>query len=206
MYYHYLNVLGSTFGSSAVKNNSKRLVSKITDKNGFQTASGKYNSAYYGGQILVAYDAKILDTMLLTPQIRLRYSASNNTGYTETGTTNQNLVVKNTKASNDTQGIIGARLQSSYNSQQGVLMIPEAHAFLYQSLGGNQGTVSAQLSGMPIPFVGTSIKINTLWNLGLSVNVKQNQTKRNMVLAYDAIMASNGYKANVGSLKVRVNF
>ena len=191
------------FGSSKVQTSSKRLVSKEIDASGSQTASGKYNSRYYGGQVMVTYGAKISDTMLFTPQAGLSYSAFSNSSYTETGTTTQNLIVRNTKGSNNIQGIIGGRVQLFHNTNE-FLLTPEMHAFLYQSLRSNQGTVSSQLSGMNSAFITAPSKINTLLNVGFSLNAKHQQMDYS--IGYDLITASKGYKANAANLKVRINF
>jgi len=137
-----------------------------------KTAYGKYNSAYHGAQVLLSYRAKVSDSVFFIPQIGVCYSSFNSTGYTEIGITNQNLTV-NSKPNNNIQGIIGARVQGTYNIR-GVSINSEIHSFPYQQLiNNNKGKVAVQLNGMPSPFIIISNnKVNSLVNLGLSVNVK----------------------------------
>lgn len=146
----------ATFGSSTIKSKSQRRVAVTGGGSAFQMAQGSYDSTYFGGQAMLSYYAKLADAVLLTPQLGLRYSSSSSASYTETGTTTQNRVVSSSKASTNLQAIIGAKVQTTYQSQD-MLMTPEVHAFLYQSLSSTTGKVNAQLNGMSTPLDRKSV-------------------------------------------------
>lgn len=194
----------ATFGSSSTNAKSQRIASTNTHGSKVEIAQGKYDSIYMGGQFLLSYNAKLPSALLLTPQFGLRYSSSSSNAYNETGTTNQNRIVSSSKAATNLQAIVGLQIQSTYQSSD-MLVTPEAHAFLYQTLSSTTGKVNTQLSGMSSSFIIPSKKQKSYCNLGIGINIKDKKTME-YGFAYNAILGGKGYSANACSLKLRVNF
>ncbi|MCC8398171.1 MAG: autotransporter outer membrane beta-barrel domain-containing protein [Rickettsia endosymbiont of Labidopullus appendiculatus] len=192
----------ASFGSSKVKNTDPRVVSVNTHASGLQTAKASYNSMSYGGELLFGYNAKIDDSVLLTPMAGIRYTRFNGEGYKETGTTSQNKDIRQ-KASNRVEVIVGARVATTVDTS-GITVTPEVHAFVSQKLSGKSGKVDARLDGMTSPFTTRPDKgAKTSFNVGVGVNAKAGVMEYGV--GYDAHLASK-YVGHQGTLKVRVNF
>ncbi|MCC8372183.1 MAG: autotransporter outer membrane beta-barrel domain-containing protein [Rickettsia endosymbiont of Pseudomimeciton antennatum] len=192
----------ASFGSSKVKNTDPRIVSVNTNASGLQTAKASYNSMSYGGELLFGYNAKVDDSVLVTPMAGIRYTRFNGEGYKETGTTSQNKDIRQ-KASNRVEAIVGARVATTVDTS-GITVTPEVHAFVSQKLSGKSGKVDARLDGMTSPFTTRPDKgAKTSFNVGVGVSAKAGVMEYGV--GYDAHLA-NKYVGHQGTLKVRVNF
>lgn len=192
----------ASFASSKVSNTDPRIVSSKTNTTGQETAKASYNSTSYGGELLLGYNAKVADSVLLTPTAGIRYTRFNDEGYKETGTKSQNKIV-GSKESNVVEAIIGARLSTTIDTS-GVAVMPEVHAFVSQKLGNKAGKVNAKLSGITDPFVTRADEsAKTLCNVGLGISAKAGSMEYGA--GYDAYLA-NKYVGHQGTLKVRINF
>lgn len=191
-----------SFGSNKIKNSDPRKVPTSRNASGQQIAKASYDSLSYGGQVLFGYNAKVSDSVLLTPMAGIRYTGSSDEGYKETGTDNVNKVVAK-KTSNKVEAVLGTRFAVSVDTS-GITVMPEAHAFVSQKLVGSSGKVNAKLDGMTSSFATRSDKAaKTLFNLGLGVTAKAGNMEYGA--GYDAYLASK-YVGHQGTLKVRVNF
>ena len=192
----------ASFGSSKIKGTDPRIVSKRINADGQETAKSSYGSMSYGGEVLFGYNAKVAESVLLTPMAGISYTKFSDESYKETGTTHRNRLVSK-KASSKIEAIVGARVSSSIDAN-GIAMIPEAHAFVSQKLGGKSGKVDARLDGMTSPFVTRTDKAaKTSYNVGVSVSAKAGAMEYGA--GYDAYLAKK-YVGHQGTLKVRVNF
>ncbi len=191
-----------SFASSKVTNSDPRIVPVHIDASGQQRAKASYNSMSYGGELLLGYNAKIDDSVLLTPMAGIRYTRLNDEGYKETGTKTQNKTISK-KPTNRVEAIVGARIAATVDTS-GVAVTPEAHAIISQRLSGKSGAVDARLDGMTTSFVTRSDKgAKTLYNVGVGVSAKAGTMEYGV--GYDAYLA-NKYVGHQGTLKVRVNF
>ncbi|WP_367364724.1 autotransporter domain-containing protein [Candidatus Tisiphia endosymbiont of Nedyus quadrimaculatus] len=191
-----------SFGSNKIKNSDPRKVPTSRNASGQQTAKASYDSLSYGGQVLFGYNAKVSDSVLLTPMAGIRYTGSSDEGYKETGTDNVNKVVGK-KTSNKVEAVLGTRFAVSVDTN-GITVMPEVHAFVSQKLVGSSGKVNAKLDGMTSSFATRADKAaKTLFNLGLGVTAKAGNMEYGA--GYDAYLASK-YVGHQGTLKVRVNF
>ncbi|WP_341754719.1 autotransporter outer membrane beta-barrel domain-containing protein [Candidatus Tisiphia endosymbiont of Dioctria rufipes] len=191
-----------SFGSNKIKNSDPRKVPTSRNASGQQIAKASYDSLSYGGQVLFGYNAKVSDSVLLTPMAGVRYTGSSDEGYKETGTDNANKVVAK-KTSNKVEAVLGTRFAVSVDTN-GITVMPEAHAFVSQKLVGSSGKVNAKLDGMTSSFATRADKAaKTLFNLGLGVTAKAGNMEYGA--GYDAYLASK-YVGHQGTLKVRVNF
>ncbi|WP_341758603.1 autotransporter outer membrane beta-barrel domain-containing protein [Candidatus Tisiphia endosymbiont of Ditula angustiorana] len=191
-----------SFGSNKIKNSDPRKVPTSRNASGQQIAKASYDSLSYGGQVLFGYNAKVSDSVLLTPMAGIRYTGSSDEGYKETNTDNVNKVVGK-KTSNKVEAVLGTRFAVSVDAS-GITVMPEVHAFVSQKLVGSLGKVNAKLDGMTSSFATRSDKAaKTLFNLGLGVTAKAGNMEYGA--GYDAYLASK-YVGHQGTLKVRVNF
>ncbi|MDR0773869.1 MAG: autotransporter outer membrane beta-barrel domain-containing protein [Rickettsia sp.] len=191
-----------SLGSNKIKNSYPRKVPTSRNASGQQIAKASYDSLSYGGQVLFGYNAKMSDSMSLIPMAGIRYTGSSDEGYKETGTDNVNKVVAK-KTNNKVETVLGTRFAVSVDTS-GIIVMPEAHAFVSQKLFGSSGKVSAKLDGMTSSFATRSDKeAKTLFNLGLGVTAKAGNMEYGA--GYDAYLASK-YVGHQGTLKVRVNF
>ncbi len=194
----------ASFGSSNIKNNFLRLNTYNGKNTTYNKAKSSYNIMSFSSEVLFGYNAKLAEKVLLTPMFGVSYARFNNGGYMENGAGPQNNIVSKA-ASNNTEAILGARLATSVDGN-GILMIPEVHAFISQSLGNGSGKVNARINGMNESFIGRSDKTaKTFYNLGLGVTAKSNNDVMEYGVIYDAYLASK-YVGNQGTLTVRVNF
>jgi len=187
----------ASFGTSKIKNTEKRVV-----VGGYQSASAKYDSMNYGGEVLAGYNYKVNETMILTPMFGVNYNRFNDTGYKETGTVNQNLFVSK-KSFDKFEAVLGGRAAMS-TEMNGVTVTPEVHAFVRHDLRGKGARLDARLNGALNAFPPKSTKPNrTMFNVGLGVNARNGMMQYG--IGYDAHIA-NKYVGHLGSIKVRVNF
>jgi hypothetical protein len=192
----------ASFSSSKIDNTDVRRVSNKIHTSGKETAKASYNSTSFGGKLLFGYNAKLADSVLLTPTAGIRYTRFNDENYKETGTTHQNKIFGK-KESNRVEAIIGARLATTIDTD-GIVITPEAHASVAQRLSGKSGKVDARLDGMTGSFTPRPEKGGkTSYNVGIAVGAKAGAMEYGA--GYDAYLA-NKYVGHQGTLKVRVNF
>ena len=186
-----------TAGSSKVSTNENRKVSDTA----YQKASGKYTSMSFSGEALLGYNY-VMDQVSITPMGGVRLTRVNEGGYTETGTTNQNLTISR-KALNKAELVLGARVAGGTFDLNGLSVTPEIHGFLNQDVIGKASKVDMTLkSGGKL--VDKSAKPNkTTFNVGVGLNATYNSMEYGA--GYDAHLA-NKFVGHQGTLKVRVNF
>jgi len=192
----------ASFGSSKIKNNAKRIGAMNGARN-VQTASAKYDSMSYGGEVLAGYNFKLSEMALVTPMFGLGYTKFNDSGYTETGTRNQNQTVSK-KSTDKLEAIIGARVVAAGTDMNGIIVTPEVHGFIRQALTNKTPKVDMRLDGLVNPITPKTAKAaKTFYNVGLGLNARAGMMEYGA--SYDAHLA-NKYVGHQGTLKVRVNF
>jgi len=188
----------ANFGSTKVKNTSKRIGAVNA-----QTATGKYDSMSWGGELLGGYNMNITSMAVITPMLGLDYTRTNDGGFTETGTRNQNLSVSK-KSVDKTQLVAGVRAVMADIEQSGFVVTPEVHGFVRQALGSKNPKLTVKLDGAGELDTSNNAKLaRTTGNLGLGINASSGMMSYG--LTYDAHMAHK-YVGHQGTFKVRVNF
>ncbi|HJD55405.1 MAG TPA: autotransporter outer membrane beta-barrel domain-containing protein [Rickettsia endosymbiont of Pyrocoelia pectoralis] len=191
------------FSVNQVKNKSKRYV---FDNNGVptkQVATGNYDNMTFGGNLMLGYDANVMEGMLITPMAGLNYLKSSDENYKETGATFVKQV--NSKFSDRTDVIAGAKVMGNTMNISDFVVYPEAHAFITHKISGKLSRTQSYLDGQVQPYVANGDKTaKTSYNVGLSASVRPD-AKMEYGFAYDFNVASK-YTAHQGTLKVRVNF
>lgn len=192
----------ANFGSTKVKNTSKRIGSQNNAVTA-ETATGKYDSMSWGGELLGGYNMNITSMAVITPMLGLDYTRTNDGGFTETGTRNQNLSVSK-KSVDKTQLVAGVRAVMADIEQSGFVVTPEVHGFVRQALGSKNPKLTVKLDGAGELDTSNNAKLaRTTGNLGLGINASSGMMSYG--LTYDAHMA-NKYVGHQGTFKVRVNF
>lgn len=192
----------ASYGDSKVKNYSQRNIASGRNLISYETAIGKYKSHSYTGQILAGYSYLAPKAINLTPTLGIRYSDIRDSGYTETGTTFQNLIVKEKKY-NTIEGFAGVRISKDINVEN-IVLIPAIYGMLDYNFKDKTPAIDARLQGMDSPFTTNSFKTaKASFNFGVGVTAKHQMMEYGV--NYDANVA-NKYFAQQGSLKVRVNF
>ncbi len=186
-------------GTNDIRNKEKRVTGLLTS----QTATAKYKSTTYTGEVLGGYKYALPNTSAtLTPMVGLKYAKFVDNSYTETGTTNRNYTV-NKKTVNRFEGVLGARI-TNLSEMNGAMLALEGHGFVDYNFTNKASKGEATLSGLAKPMVSKSAKPSrTAFNLGASASLKHNMMEYGV--GYDAYLASK-YVGHQGSLKVRVNF
>ncbi|MGX6960137.1 MAG: autotransporter outer membrane beta-barrel domain-containing protein [Rickettsia endosymbiont of Pentastiridius leporinus] len=191
------------FSLNQVKNKSKRYV---FDNNGVptkQVASGNYDNMTFGGNLMLGYDANVMEGMLITPMAGLNYLKSSDENYKETGATFVKQV--NSKFSDRTDVIAGAKVMGNTMNISDFAVYPEAHAFITHKISGKLSRTQSYLDGQVQSYVANADKTaKTSYNVGLSAIVRPD-AKMEYGIGYDFNAASK-YTAHQGTLKVRVNF
>ena len=142
--------------------------------------------------------------MLFTPTAGFEYNRMNQIKYQETGTVTQNLLVTR-KAVNRVEAIIGARLSTSYEYKDW-LIIPEMQGNIRHDLNGKKLNVDIRQVGVDGPTLipRTSRVSRTIGNLGVAISARNND-RMEYGIEYDARLAEK-YIGHQGTLKVRMNF
>ncbi len=171
---------------------------------GMATARANYTSDGWGSELLLGYNYKIGSNMLFTPTAGFEYNRMNQIKYQETGTVNQNLLVTR-KAVNRVEAIIGARLSTSYEYKDW-LIIPEMQGNIRHDLNGKKLNVDIRQVGVDGPTLipRTSRVSRTIGNLGVAISARNND-RMEYGIEYDARLAEK-YIGHQGTLKVRMNF
>lgn len=186
-----------SFGTSSVKNNKVRVA--LNDTEG---AHSKYDSMTYSGELLAGYNYQLASSMILTPMGGGRYSRFGDSGYTETGTANQNLTV-NKKSTDRLEAIIGAKVTMMTQMNE-VTVTPELRAFINHNFRGKSPLVTTNLDGMVEPIITRIAKPpKTYFNLGAGLSFHYHMMEYGM--NYDASLAKK-YIGHQGTIKIRVNF
>ncbi|WP_341749981.1 autotransporter outer membrane beta-barrel domain-containing protein [Candidatus Tisiphia endosymbiont of Sialis lutaria] len=192
----------ASFSSSKIDSNDVRKVSGKVHTSGKETAKASYDSMSFGGEVLFGYNAKLADSVSLTPTAGIRYTRFNDAEHKETGTTHQNKIFAK-KEANIVEAVIGARIATTIDTD-GIAITPELHGSVSHKLSGKSGKVDARLDGMTDPFVTRTEKgSKTSYNVGVVIGAKAGVMEYGA--GYDAYLA-NKYVAHQGTLKVRVNF
>ncbi|WCR56447.1 autotransporter outer membrane beta-barrel domain-containing protein [Rickettsia asembonensis] len=192
----------ASYSDNRIKSKSRRVIATALETVGYQTASGKYKSESYIGQLMAGYTYMMPENINLTPLAGFRYSAIKDKGYKETGTTNQNLTVKG-KNYNSFAGLLGAKVSSNINVAE-VVLTPELYAMVDYAFKNKVPAIDARLQGMTAPFPTNSFKQSkTSFYVGVGVTAKHKMMEYG--INYDTNIGSK-YFAQQGSVKVRVNF
>ncbi|ABV73970.1 190-KDa cell surface antigen [Rickettsia canadensis str. McKiel] len=192
----------ASYSDNKIRSKSRRVVATAVDAIAYQTASGKYKSEGYTGQLMVGYTYVMPENINLTPVAGLRYSAIKDKSYKETGATYQNLVIKG-KHYKSFDGILGAKLSSNINVSD-VVLTPELYAMVDYAFKNRVPAIDARLQGMAQPFPTNRFKQNKIsFDVGVGVTAKYKMMEYSM--NYDTNIGSK-YFAQQGSVKVRINF
>ncbi|MEY4463719.1 MAG: outer membrane protein [Pseudomonadota bacterium] len=192
------------FSLNQVKNKSQRYFFDANGNMSKQIAAGNYDNMTFGGNLTVGYDYNAMEGVLVTPMAGLSYLKSSDENYKETGTTVANKQV-NSKFSDRTDLIVGARVMGGTMNFSDLAVYPEAHAFVVHKVNGRLSKTQSQLDGQVTPFISQPDRTaKTSYNLGLSASIRPD-AKMEYGIGYDAQIASK-YIAHQGTLKVRVNF
>jgi outer membrane autotransporter protein len=128
-------------GKNRVHNKEIRII-----PNGSEIAEAKYTSTSYGLESLIGYNKKIKDNVMLTLMTGLEFNRLSKTKYKESGTTNQNLLIRK-KADDKLDAVIGARV--AYNTiVNDINFIPEMHGFIRYDLINKNVGVAVELEGL----------------------------------------------------------
>jgi len=188
----------ASLGSTKFKNTQKRITSSKNEQ-----ASGKFDATSYGGEILAGYNYHA-SGLTFSPLAGISFNRFNDSGYTEAGTTFQNLNVKK-KSSNRFEAIAGARLDFGANDMGEMQLTPEIHGFVRHDFISKDNKVTINLDGVN----GGSLSEKkhtanaTHVNLGLGLTGKSDEYEYGV--GYDANIASK-FIGHQGSLKFRLNF
>ncbi|QQV75559.1 Outer membrane protein B [Rickettsia tillamookensis] len=192
------------FSLNQVKNKSQRYFFDANGTMNKQIAAGNYDNMTFGGNLMVGYDYNAMQGVLVTPMAGLSYLKSSDENYKETGTTVANKQV-NSKFSDRTDLIVGAKVAGGTMNITDLAVYPEAHAFVVHKVNGRLSKTQSQLDGQVTPFISQPDRTaKTSYNLGLSASIRPD-AKMEYGIGYDAQIASK-YTAHQGTLKVRVNF
>ncbi|AFC73438.1 outer membrane protein OmpB [Rickettsia montanensis] len=192
------------FSLNQVKNKSQRYFFDANGNMSKQIAAGNYDNMTFGGNLTVGYDYNAMQGVLVTPMAGLSYLKSSDENYKETGTTVANKQV-NSKFSDRTDLIVGAKVAGGTMNITDLVVYPEAHAFVVHKVNGRLSKTQSVLDGQVTPCISQSDRTaKTSYNLGLSASIRPD-AKMEYGIGYDAQIASK-YTAHQGTLKVRVNF
>ena len=192
------------FSLNQVKNKSQRYFLDANGKMNKQIAAGNYDNMTFGGNLMVGYDYNAMQGVLVTPMAGLSYLKSSDENYKETGTTVASKQV-NSKFSDRTDLIVGAKVAGGTMNITDLAVYPEAHAFVVHKVNGRLSKTQSQLDGQVTPFISQPDRTaKTSYNVGLSASIRPD-AKMEYGIVYDFNAASK-YTAHQGTLKVRVNF
>lgn len=194
-----------SYAESSIRGSKIRKLAVARDVLGSEVASSKYKSRLYSSSVSLGYNHHIGNNAYVTPSIGAIGSLIRDKGYTETGTSFQNLIVRK-KSYNKLSGVAGLRTyQNIYvdNQMDGVIITPEAYGFVNYNIKNKTPAIDAILAGIDQPLPTISHRSNRVdYNLGFSITIKQSMMEYGM--NYDANLAKK-YQGHAGSLKVRVN-
>ncbi|MFA1688127.1 outer membrane protein OmpB [Candidatus Rickettsia barbariae] len=192
------------FSLNQVKNKSQRYFFDANGNMSKQIAVGHYDNMTFGGNLTVGYDYNAMQGVLVTPMAGLSYLKSSDENYKETGTTVANKQV-NSKFSDRTDLIVGAKVAGSTMNITDLAVYPEVHAFVVHKVTGRLSKTQSVLDGQVTPCISQADRTaKTSYNLGLSASIRSD-AKMEYGIGYDAQISSK-YTAHQGTLKVRVNF
>jgi outer membrane autotransporter protein len=185
----------AAYATNRVKS-SEKLITSTTN----QTAKASYDVTSYNTELLAGFNYSVA-YVVVTPLIGASYTRVNGSGYTETGTTNQNRTVS-TKATNKFEAIAGMRAQTT-TEMNGINVTPEIHGFVRHDLIGKTAQVNSKISGMFSSSSKSAKALKTTYNVGLGVNAVSGMYEYGA--GYD-LFAGDKTIGHQGTLKVRVNF
>lgn len=194
---NWVSQASAMLGNGTVKNTALRVTSS-----GYQTATGKFDTVTGGAEVLGGYKFAVSDVSNVTPLAGLSYTKTNENGYTETGTTAQNLKVSD-RNRDKLEGILGLRASTQID-MDGTIITPEVHGFMNYDFKAKAPKSSVTLDGLPGNLsTGVAKPARTAWNLGAGVMAKTDMVDYGVT--YDS-QISDKYFGHQGTLKVRVNF
>jgi len=192
----------ASFSSSKNKLKERRLVPISDNPAGYETAASNYNTMSFSGEVLLGYNAKVSEGVFLTPVAGVRYARFNDESYKETGTSYQNKWLAK-KVTDKVEGTVGLQLESNFKTHS-MAIVPEAHAYVTQKIGGKSGRVDARLDGMTSSLIARKdTTAKTFYNVGVGASVMCGAMEYG--IGYDAMLAAK-YVGHQGSLRLRVNF
>ena len=203
-YNWYLDSIVS-YAESSIRGQKIRYLAVARDILGNEVAFSKYKSRLYSGSISLGYYHHIGKDIYVTPSIGMIGSLIRDRGYTESGTSFQNLTVRQ-KNYSKLSGVAGLRTyQDIYlgNNADSVIVTPEAYGFVNYNIKNKTPAIDARLNGIDkrLPtIINRSNRID--YNVGLGITIKQNMMEYG--INYDTNLAHK-YQGHSGSLKVRVN-
>lgn len=173
---------------------------------GTSVASAKYNMVSWGGELLIGYNQKLKDNLVLTPFFGVEYNRLGEIKYQEKGTRSQNLIVRN-EAKDRLDGIVGLKASGRYKAKIGkkeIVYIPEIHGNIRYGKLGEKSKLHAKLSENTMLSPRTAKRDRAIYHVGGSITSRHNG-KWEYSLGYNLSMA-NKYLAHLGTLKLRLNF
>lgn len=189
-----------TVGANKVKTKEARRTGATATAT--ELATGNYRAMSLSGELMLGYNSYMKQASF-TPMAGVRVTKVNSAGYTETGTTKQNLIISR-KELNRVALVAGARLYGSDYVMNGLTVLPEIHGFVNHDLIGKKQKSDVRLASVEDYLRTKGGKpAKTLFNAGLSLNTSYN--KMEYGLGYDAHIAKK-YVAHQANLRVRVNF
>ncbi|MCC8417368.1 MAG: autotransporter outer membrane beta-barrel domain-containing protein [Rickettsia endosymbiont of Bryobia graminum] len=151
--------------------------------------------------MLFGYDAILCKEAILMPFAGISYIKFRDGGYRERGLLFANRIVAANK-SDRTDAIIGARLSTIINADNGTKIIPEIHGVYTRKLKGQAGKIVAKIDGMNKPFTDIPKIVKTIGNIGASVTAKSGMFEYGV--GYDLQLAKK-YIGHQGTLKLRIS-
>lgn len=187
----------ASYNTTRVKNSEGRVTSTA-----METAYANYRATSYGGQLLAGYNYQVNQQVMLTPLLGGRYSRFEDLGYTEYGTSFENLTLQKRKY-NKIEGIAGIRGQALYAVNK-ILVIPEIHGYVNYDFQGSSPIIDARLDGMEGALPTKSWKPSrTFYTIGAGFTVKHNNSEYGST--YNCNIADK-YLGHQISMKFRVHF
>ncbi|NRB10725.1 MAG: autotransporter domain-containing protein [Rickettsiaceae bacterium] len=185
------------YSRNKTKNRELRIIPR-----GTELATAKYNSNNYSSEFLLGYHHRWQESTIFTTFLGAEYHYLGEVKYTETGTTEQNLLVKR-KADNDLELIAGERI-----SYEAVLneykIIPYLQGYVRYELINKRGKMNICLNDVNVNLSSRSAEFDRVhYNLGNGVSLQKGNMEYGV--SYDLYLAEK-YVAHHGSLKLRIKF
>ncbi|WP_241773778.1 autotransporter family protein [Rickettsia asembonensis] len=208
-YNWYLNSTIS-YAESYIRSGKMRYTAIAKNVLDSEVASSKYKSHLYSGSVSLGYNHSLGNNAYVTPSLGAIGSFIRDKGYTETGTSFQNLTIRK-KNYNKLSSIAGLRVyQDIYfrhldnvDNADSLVVTPEAYVFVNYNIKNKSPATDARMQGIDERLPTINYRSNKVdYNLGLGVTIKHNMMEYS--INYDANLAKK-YQGHAGSIKVRVN-
>jgi len=165
-------------------------------------AQSKYDSKTYGAQLIGGRKFNVSQFAAITPMAGLRYNASTDGGYTETGAGVQNLTIEK-KSTNSLEGIVGAKFTIRHQIN-GIYLEPQIHALANYNIKSKAPTMKIHIDGLGAPVQFKSQKSSKVW-YAVNVGVDANSNRIDHGIFYE-LQLDKKYISHQGMLKFRYNF